>query len=217
MIVPAMSLSEIKKSVFEDFSGEIKSKIETIKMSQKSRWIRSGKTDFVETILCPSKSKNNWRVTVACKKNGVFTTPYLISYNNVGITASHVSSGIGENALMHFNTHFFKRYKERGKITIEKPEDVVKFFFKKNLALIPCYLPREDGTLQLFVPLNGGVGLGNYHKETDIWEFKTFVDDSLLGQDQKDAVMEIWTNTITELTAEIQKRLARRQGQPELA
>ncbi len=39
--------------------------------------------------------------------------------------------------------------------------------------------------------------------ETDVCEFKTFVDNSLLGQNQKDAIMNIWTNTLNELTAEI--------------
>lgn len=213
MIVPNMSLPEIKKSVLEDFTRGINSKIETIKVTQKGKWIRNGRKDFVETVLCPVQSKNNWRITVACKKSGVFATPYLISYNNIGITASHINFSGGENSLMYFNTHFFKRYKEREKIAIEKPDDVVKLFFKKNLALIPCYFPREDGTLQLFVPLNGGVGLGNYHMETDICEFKTFVDNSLLGQNQKDAIMNIWTNTINELTAEIKRRLDKKQAQ----
>jgi hypothetical protein len=113
-------------------------------------------------------------------------------------------------SLMHFNTHFFKRYRERGKVDIEKPEDLVKFFFKKNSVLIACYYPREDGTQQLFTPLAGGVGLGNYHEESDICEFKTFVDHSLLGEDQKIQIMDIWTQTLTELTEEITRRIRKK-------
>jgi hypothetical protein len=113
---------------------------------------------------------------------------------------------------MHFNTHFFKRYRERGKIAIEKPEDLVKFFFRKNLVLLPCYFPREDGTQQLFTPLLGGVGLGNYHEETGICEFKTFGDNSLLRQDQKEEIVNIWTATVNELMAEINRRLNKKQA-----
>jgi hypothetical protein len=207
MIVPNMSLPEIRKSVFDDFACEIKSKIQSIKVTHHGKWIRNGRKDFVETILYGVKSRNNWRITVACSKNGVTAIPYLISYNNIGMTASHIPLDFDSMPLMHFNTHFFKRYRERGKIAIEKPEDLVKFFFRKNTILLPCYFPREDGTQQLFTPLVGGVGLGNYHVESDICEFKTFVDDSLLRQDQKDEIFNIWTNTLNELMAEINRRL----------
>ncbi len=216
MIVPNMSLPEIRKSVLDDFAGEIKSKIESIKVTHKCKWIRNGRKDFVETIHFPVKSKNNWRITVNCNKMGVTATPYLISYNKIGVTASHISLDSFSTSLMHFNTHFFKRYRERGKIAIEKPEELVKFFFKKNTVLLSCYFPREDGTQQLFTPLAGGVGLGNYHLESDICEFKTFVDDGLLRQDQKDEICNIWTTTLNELTTEINRRLNKKQGQPQL-
>ena len=214
MIVPNMSLSEIRKSVFDDFACEIKNKIQSIKVTHHGKWIRNGRQDFVETILFPVKSKNNWRITVACNKNGVNANPYLISYNSKGITASQVPFDSFSMSLMHFNTHFFKRYRERGKIAVEKPEDLVKFFFKKNGVLLPCYFTREDGTQQLFTPLAGGVGLGNYHVEADICEFKTFVDNSLLREDQKENIRTIWTDTLNELTAEMKRRLNKRQGSP---
>lgn len=207
MIVPTMSLPEIRKSVSDDFTVEIKSKLHSIKVIQQGRWIRNGRRDFVETILCPVKSKNNWRITVSCNQGGVTTVPYLISYNNIGVTASHIPVEFEQMPLMHFNTHFFKRYKERSNISIEKPEDLIKFFFKKNILIIPCYFPREDGTQQLFTPLLGGLGLGNYHEETDICEYKTFVDNSLLRPDQLEEVNNIWLETLNELTAEINRRL----------
>jgi hypothetical protein len=211
MIVPTMSLPEISKSVSKDFACEIKSKLQSINATYHGKWIRNGRKDFVETILFPVKSKNNWRITITCNKNGVNAVPYLISYNHIGITASHVPFYAAEStSLMHFNTHFFKRYRERGMIAIEKPEDLVKFFFRKNLAIIPCYYPREDGTQQLFTPLAGGVGLGNYYEDADICEFKTFVDNSLLGQNQQEAIISIWTDTLKELTDEMKRRINKR-------
>lgn len=207
MIVPTMSLPEIRKSVFADFTCEIKSKLQSIYVTYHGKWIRNGKNDFVETILFPVKSKNNWRITIVCNKNGVNAIPYLISYNNIGITASHVPLYFESTSLMHFNTHFFKRYRERGMIAIEKPEDLVKSFFRKNNIILPCYFPRKDGTQQLFTPLIGGVGLGNYYEDSDIYEFKTFVDNSLLGQNQIKDIYSIWTDTLNELTAEMNRRI----------
>jgi hypothetical protein len=212
MIVPNMSLLEIRKSVFDDFVCEIKSKMQSIKVTHHGKWIRNGRKDFVETIPYRVKSRNNWRITVACGNNGVTAIPYLISYNNIGMTASHIPLDFDSMPLMHFNTHFFKRYRERGKISIEKPEDLVKFFFRKNTFLLPCYSPRKDGTQQLFTPLLGGVGLGNYHEESGICEYKTFVDNSLLRQNQKDEINNIWTETIKEMLAEINRRLNKRAG-----
>lgn len=212
MIVPNMSLPEIRKAVFNDFVCEVKSKVQSVKVTHQSKWIRNGRKDFVETILFPVKSRNNWRMTVACNQNGVTALPYLISYNNIGMTASHIPLDDDTMPLMHFNTHFFKRYKERGKVAVEKPEDLVKRFFRKNNVLFPCYFQREDGTLQLFTPLAGGVGLGNYHKESDICEFKTFVDDSMLGQNQKEEIMNIWNETLKDLMAEMQRRIDKRQS-----
>ncbi len=216
MIVPTMSLPEIRKSILDDYTVDLKSKIESVKITHQSKWIRNGRKDFSETILSPVKSKNNWHITVACNKNGVTVIPYLISYNNIGITASNISLDSDTLPMMHFNTHFFKRYRERGKITIEKPEDLVKYFFKKNITLLPCYYSREDGTQQLFTPLAGGVGLGNYHVESDICEFKTFVDNSLLRRDQKNEIYSIWNQTLTELMAEINRRVNKKQARTQL-
>ena len=212
MIVPSMSMAEIRKAALDDFECGIKSKLQSIQVTYQAKWIRNGRKDFVETILFPVKSKNNWRITVVCNKNGVSTIPYLISYNNIGITASHIPLGSDSTSLMHFNTHFFKRYRERGRIAIEKPEDLVKFFFKKNAFLLPCYSAREDGTQQLFTPLAGGVGLGNYHEEPDICEFKTFVDNSLLRKDKQETIFSIWTETLNELIAEINRRMNKRSA-----
>lgn len=207
MIVPNMSLAEIRKSVLEDFNFEIKSKLHSLEVTYKGKWIRSGRKDFVETIPCLVKSRNKWRITVSCSKTGVLTVPYLISYNNIGVTASYISTDFDSMPLVHFNTHFFKRYRERGKIPIEKPEDLIKYFFRKNPFLLPCNSPRKDGSQQLFTPLREGIALGNYHEETDICEYKTFVDNSLLRQDQIENIRKIFTETLNELMAEMKRRL----------
>lgn len=209
MLVPAMSLPEIKKSLHIDYDPEIKNRIEIIKRTYQSKWIRNGRKDFVETVVVPVKSRNNWRITIICRQDDVTTIPYLIAFDKHGITASHLCE-ISNNHLMHFNSHFFKRFRERGKLEIDKPEQVIKSFFRKNQVLFPCYSAREDGCQQLFVPLHGGVGLGTYHPDTEICEFKTFVDNSLLGQDQCDEVNQIWIDVLSELTVEMQRRIDKR-------
>lgn len=209
MIVPSMKLQEIRKALVADYESEINGKLKAIEVTYRSKWMRTGKKDFAETIMCATRSKNNWRITIECKKGNITTIPYLVSYDGTGVTASHFLFGFGTERLMHFNTHFFKRYKERGKIAIEKPEDLVKHFFRKNIIMLPCYFPMEEGKQQLFCSLLGGIGLGKYHEEGEIHEFKTFVDDSLLRKEQKEQVRQIWMQTMEEISAELNRRLKR--------
>jgi len=59
MIVPNMSLPEIRKAISDDLDNEIKRKIQLIKITHQGKWMRNGRKDLVETILFTSKSKNN--------------------------------------------------------------------------------------------------------------------------------------------------------------
>ena len=210
MLVPSMTLQEIRKALVTDYENELHGKLKAIEISSKGKWIRSGRKDFTETIMFTAKSKNNWRITIEYSSGNLTTIPYLVSSDDTGIIASHFLFGFGTDRLMHFNTHFFKRYRERGKINIEKPLDLVKHFFRKNTVMLPCYYPMPDGTQQLFCPLVGGIGLGKFHEEGKIHEFKTFVDDSLLREDQKQQIREIWRVTMEEIMAEL-KRLLKRE------
>ncbi len=157
MLVPTMTLQEIRKALVADYERELKGKLKALEISSKGKWMRNGRKDFAETILHATQSKNNWRITIQYKQGNLTTIPYLVFYNNIGITASHFLFGFGSERFMHFNTHFFKRYQERGKIPHEKPEDLVKYFFRNNTVMLPCYFPLPDGTQQLFCPLAGGI------------------------------------------------------------
>jgi hypothetical protein len=212
MLVPSMTLQEIRKALVTDYEKELNGKLKAIEISSNGKWIRNGRKDFTETIMFTTKSKNNWRITIEYNKGNLTTIPYLVSSDDSGITASHFLFGFGSDMLMHFNTHFFQRYRERGKINIEKPQDLVKHFFRKNTVMLPCYFPMPDGTQQLFCPLTGGIGLGRVYEEGEIHEFKTFVDDSLLREDQKQQIREIWRETTEQLMAELKRRLLKKEG-----
>ena len=118
MIVPGMTLPEIGKAVFTDYEGEIRHKMKSIEVMYQRKWVQNGKKNFRETISVPSKSKNEWRVAIHVTDLGVTTMPYLIFYDRVGLTAWHVSDMADPKGLMYFNTHFFKRYRERAKLDI---------------------------------------------------------------------------------------------------
>ena len=64
MLVPSMSLQEIRKALVTDYENELHGKLKAIEISSKGKWIRNGRKDFTETIMFTTKSKNNWRITI---------------------------------------------------------------------------------------------------------------------------------------------------------
>lgn len=198
MLVPSMTLQEIKHALITDYSREMKLKFKGLHVCIRGKWLRNGQKDFIETISHISKSRNHWRIIVQMKGQFASIMPYMVAYDHVGITASHITDPSGSMEMLNFNTHFFKRYRERMNLDIEKPEEVVKYFFKRNPRVITGYYPMPDGTNQLFCPINGGVGLGYYHEESGVLQFKTFVDDSLLRENQKRDLARIWRGAMSE-------------------
>jgi len=204
MIVPGMSLAEIKQSLIKDYQTDLRSKLNSIEIMYKRKFFSNGHRNYTETIPLTAKSLNKWRIIAECKIDHVHLTPYLIYQDRVGLCVVHLSLMTVPIGFMHFNSHFFTRYKERAKIKPIKPEEVIKLFFKTNSYLTPCYITQEDNSEQLFTPLNGGLGLGIYHELDNIYEFKTFVDDSLLGENQKKQIGEVYMETLKGIMAALQ-------------
>lgn len=209
MLVPKMTLEEIRNSLTNDYKKELKMKIKHVELSRHRKWMERGRQDFKETLVHTTQSKNDWRIAVHYQDGACSIVPYIVSYNHVGITASHFTDPYSTHAMMFFNTHFFKRYRERANIDIEKPEKLVNHFFKKNTTMIPCYKTMPDGTKQLFCPLNGGLGLGYFHEELQVCEFKTFVDNGLLREEQHTEIRLIYERTLAEMEVEWKKRMKR--------
>jgi hypothetical protein len=192
MLVPNMSLPERKKFILQDYEKELKRKIEQLQIIHKRDWIKNNRQNSVKTIHYKTESNNLWHFIIECTKVNAHVTPYFSYYDEKGITASHLATWLDPSPFMHFSTHFFKRFRERMNLNIVKPEELVKYFFRKNTYLVPANYRRKDGTYQLFAPLYGGVGLGNYHEQDDFFEFKTFIDDNRLTKWQIARVLVIY-------------------------
>lgn len=214
MILPKMSLREIKRAVLSDYHNEVLRKLNNLAVTHKRKWQLNGKKNYTETIFYPTKSANKWRVVVHCTKDNVHLMPYVCSYNSYGIMAAHLSTVVEPQAFMHFNTHFFKRLKERLNISIEKPRELVKVFFKNNLYMIPAITERSDGSEQIFTILQGGVGLGKYHEQEEIIEFKTFVSNEMLTKRQQKLVVDTAMDIYSRINTALLNSLKRGQSNP---
>ncbi len=207
MLVPSMTLEEIKHALQNDFRHELTRKVVGMPQGIARKWSQGGRKDYIETISHISKSKNHWRILVKVWDGHISIMPYMMAYDKVGITASHITDPSGTMDLLHFNTHFFKRYRERLNLDIEKPEDVIKQFFRKNTSILTGYYPMPDGTHQLFCPILGGLALGKFHEGLGIKQFKTFVDDSLLHENQKRDLAKVWRSALDQVDKKMMVRL----------
>jgi hypothetical protein len=196
MLLPSMTLQEIRTSLLKDLKEGLKNKVVHSQLSMERRFHESGSQLMVETVPYLSRQHNLWRI--ACRKDATssYYQPYMMAYDHVGVIAMHFPNTFNPEVMMYFNTHFFKRYRERAELDIERPSHLVKHFFKQNNVLLPCYYPQDDGSLQLFSPVHGGLGLGYFHADTMICEFKTFVSYDMLRIDQIIDISRIYQATL---------------------
>lgn len=204
-----MTLTEIKRALLFDYETELKSKINLIQHQHKSDWIRCKKKETLTTIHFETKTKNKWRLLVQTSQYSNQVLSYLCFYDEVGINVYYLTTNLAPLAFLYYNTHFFKRYRERMKLNIEKPEDLIKHFIKNNIFMVPHAQEneREKGRVFTRMDSGAGLGLGIYHEEGDIFEFKTFVDLSLLTENQKKKMNEIFLEYFNKLMIAYEKRL----------
>jgi hypothetical protein len=210
MIIKGMTFAEIKKAVMHDYDLQLRPLINALHITYKRKWLLNNKKDCIETITYLTTTKNKWRIVVHCTKTSVHILPYLCIETNRGIAAVHITAELSPLAVMQFNTHFFQRFRERLKLTIEKTDELIKYFFKKNLYMIPSATELENGHVQVFTPLYGGVGLGVYHEKKDFFEVKTFVDFSLLRREQINEIINIQQDIIETMIQAFDKRHGRK-------
>jgi hypothetical protein len=76
MIVPKMTLPEIKQSLMRDYDKELRMKINSIHILWQRKWLQTHKDTAIETIHHTSQNKNQWHIVIYSQKNMSYTIPY---------------------------------------------------------------------------------------------------------------------------------------------
>ena len=95
---------------------------------------------------------------------------YFTSSIGIRVFNTHVNGQI-----MVFNRHLFTRYRERMFLDVPNLIDVVKVFFNNNINVNYQLLPQEDGVIKFFGLVPQGFLLGEYFKELNWFENRTFI------------------------------------------
>ena len=150
------------------------------------RMQRLGETRFVETFHMKTDRMNDWTVILHVSPLKSEYCFYLKSFDRHGIVAYKIAQEGEGLMLVKFNSHFFKRYRERMNLDIVKPEQVLKHFFKNNIDEKHATSDQHENGAQLaFFSYPNGMGIGRFDAEKSVVHMKTFITKELFNEQQK--------------------------------
>ena len=182
MLVPSMTMAEIRKEMEKDFPILQRKSLYMIQDLSRARKKSENKSYFeVNDYL--SKYKNKWLYKIAFNAK-VFHTAYLAYYyNDIGLVA--IEPLPSHNYLIFYTTHFFKRYNERLHLNIVKPYDILRHYVEKHMSYnIKPVEELSQGMKKVFGISSEGILLGTYNDELRFYKMNTFLTSEMLKGNQ---------------------------------
>jgi hypothetical protein len=186
MLVPSMTLEEIRREITKDFpivfrkASYVGNKVR--KAAHPKRDERYGtQFDYL------SKYKNNWICNLEVGKKEMKIHCMAHYYAELGL------AGVGllneSDWLMFFTSHFFKRFRERLKLNIIQPLDLLHHYMAtQNLYVFHKIRKLDDKTSSMFCVSESGVILGVINEQEKFYRMNTFLTSDMLGKSR--AVLE---------------------------
>ena len=185
MLVPNMTWEEIIAEVNSDYIAMLQL------MNYKIRNIgfrmqRLGEVSFTETFHMKSERMNDWTIILNITPFNKEFSFFLKSYDRHGVVAYRIAMEGDGFILIKYNSHFFRRYRERMNLDIVKPEQVMKHFFKNNMDEKHATSDEhENGARLAFFSYPNGMGIGRFDAQKNVVHMKTFITKELFNDQQK--------------------------------
>ena len=184
MLVPAMTLPEIRKEVLKDLVI-VKRKI--VYVSEKiSKLARKRHLKTHEHFMdYRSTQKNTWIFHFKYEHKEVYISLIIYFYGVAGLVALTID--IKDETLHYHTAHFFKRYNERRNLRLIKPEDILRAYIKDNTHI--SFQPLEKiatGMRTIFGVIETGIVLGYMNTNLNMIKLNTYITHEMLkGQQLK--------------------------------
>jgi len=180
MLVPSMSLEEIRREIHKDIIivyRKVRYTVLDLKKANKPL----GNRRIVRLLPYRSTQKNTWLIKIEIDKQGTMLSFLVYYYTNNGLAAIEVF--FNSAMMMYFTTHFFKRYNERLKLNCKTPEELLHTFMNNHYSYRVQKLEQLDaGVHKIFAVTEKGVGLGTQLTDRNFIKMNTFItNDMLLG------------------------------------
>jgi hypothetical protein len=189
MIIPTMTLEEIRKEISKDFPI-LDRKVNYVVHDLLKKLSNYEKTKgYVQFFDYCSKYKNHWiyRLNVSKKDSGF--DAMLLYHSGKGHAAISVTRQL---SLIYHTGHFFERYNERCKLGLKTLNDIIRAYMNEN----DVYHFQEGeeittDTVTMFCNIPSGIVLGTYNKKLDFVKANTFVPNGMLTRTQKELSDEL--------------------------
>jgi hypothetical protein len=188
MIVSSMTYDEIRKEIQTDLVS-VRRKAKYVEAELEKKMKRNKLKTLSHIYDYNSPNKNKWIVKMEIRTKNVALTFLTYFYLDNKIVAIQV---INNPFLLYYTSHFFKRYKERLKLDIIKPEDIIRKYLSDSTNFIPKVLEIVDINLfKMYILCGQGTILGTLHLNSGICKMNTFLSEDMLKSDQVEMEMEM--------------------------
>jgi hypothetical protein len=189
MLVPNMSVEEIRKEVLKDYpilqrkmnyhSLDIKKKLSTATLKQ----------GYVQFFDYTSKYKNHWIYKIICYKKEYDIMAMLVYHNGKGHVGIEVAD---DNSIIYHTGHFFLRYNERRQLGLCNFNDIVKAYLNENFMYHLQMLDKLTPDIYTFFGrTQTGVIMGTINKKTSFAKINTFLTNESLNKNQLEQLNQL--------------------------
>ena len=185
MFVSSMTFEEIRQEMDKE-KGSLVNKIKThiIQIHKLMRKYNMHTLDKEYEYI--SKRKNRWVYRVhndKSNKDYIWYDLYCLYYTQRSYAV--VIYNVEENTVNYYTSHFFTRYFQREGLDREDVKEIIRTFFSRSAK--GAYQPLKqvsDDVWQIFNQTENGVALGYRHDKLNLFEYRTFINNSMLKGSQ---------------------------------
>jgi len=189
MLVPAMSLPEIRAEIEKDYPILFRKACYVCEKLAKEHKLRND--ELLEQVFdYYSKYKNTWLYRINISKRTRNTRFLVYYYGKKGLNAiqpAFEASTRKSGAMIFFTAHFFNRYNERRSLQLIKPYDIMKKFILENGEFHFDRLETiRGGVSRTLCVMETGVAMGVYDEITKWIRLNTYVSNATLTGNQQE-------------------------------
>ncbi|MEI6853084.1 MAG: hypothetical protein WCL06_09585 [Bacteroidota bacterium] len=189
MILPNMTLEEIRKEIDKDFPilhRKMKYVQDDLDKKYSKLQKREGYTEYFEYT---SKYKNHYIYKIQRQRKHTERQSMLVYHNGIG----HVGIGVTyELHILYYTAHFFKRYNERRNLGYILHNDIVRALLNENDHVGFTELEEIAPNIHtIYGFIKSGMILGTYNRNVDLVKLHTYLTNEMLNQNQNDRMTHL--------------------------
>jgi hypothetical protein len=184
MLVPSMTLQEIRKEINKDFPILFRKTIYVLQKLEKQLQKAEKKKGFTAFYNYCSKYKNQWIYRLNITKKQSLSTCMLLYHNGRG----HIAIATTQNLNLIYHTpHFFERYNERLQLGLKTQNEIYQSYMNET----PTYKFQNleeisPGIFTMFCVIDSGIILGIHNEPLKMIKANTFLTHDMLRKDQRE-------------------------------